>query len=161
MNDLRAAVDEFLSQRRIAVAGVSRNGGEAANLVYRKLRAAGFEVFAVNPKATEVEGDPCYPDLHSIPGGEIDGVVIATHPDVTGQVVEECAQAGIRRVWMHRSFGAGSVSEDAVRRCHELGIAVIPGACPMMFCAPVDAGHRCMRWVLRLTGGLPKPSVAA
>ena len=74
-----AAIEDFLAQRRIAVAGVSRNKNEAANAVYRKLRGAGYEVFAVNPNAGEVEGDPCFPDLGSVPGG-VDGVVIATHP---------------------------------------------------------------------------------
>lgn len=158
MSDLRVAAEEFLAQRRIAVAGVSRSGAEAANLVYRKLRGAGYEVFAVNPKASEVEGDPCYPDLHSIPGDAVDGVVIATPPEVTARIVEDCAALGIPRVWIHRSFGQGSVSEDAVRRCRELGLAVIPGACPMMFCEPVDVGHRCMRFILRVTGGLPTPA---
>lgn len=149
-----AAVEDFLAQKRIAVAGVSRSKNEAANAVYRKLRGAGYEVFAVNPKAQEVEGDPCFPDLGSVPGG-VDGVVIATHPAVSEQVARECAELGIRRVWMHRSFGQGSVSEEAVRVCRDNGISVIPGGCPLMFCAPVDIGHRCMRWVLGVTGRLP------
>ncbi len=149
-----AAIEEFLAQRRIAVAGVSRNKNEAANAVYRKLRGAGYEVFAVNPNAQTVEGDPCYPDLRSVPGG-IDGVVIATHPAVSEQVAQECAQLGVSRVWMHRSFGQGSVSEEAVEICRENGIAVIAGGCPLMFCDPVDIGHRCMRWILGVSGRLP------
>jgi hypothetical protein len=62
---------------------------------------------------------------------------------------------------MHRSFGTGSVSEEAVNLCREKGIEVIPGACPMMFCEPVDFGHRCMRWLLKVTGGLPAPESGA
>ncbi len=122
--------------------------------MYRKLRGAGYEVFAVNPNAQTVEGDPCYPDLRSVPGG-IDGVVIATHPAVSEQVAQECAQLGVSRVWMHRSFGQGSVSEEAVEICRENGIAVIAGGCPLMFCDPVDIGHRCMRWILGVSGRLP------
>jgi predicted CoA-binding protein len=155
MIDLREAVDDFLGQRRIAVAGVSRRSEEAANLIYRKLRGAGYEVFPVNPNATEVEGDTCYPDLRSVPG-TLDGVVVVTHPNSTDAVVRECAELGIGRVWMHRSFGQGSVSASAVDFCREHGIEVIPGGCPMMFCEPVDVGHKCMRWFLKLTGGLPK-----
>jgi predicted CoA-binding protein len=153
---LRQAVDDFLTQKHIAVAGVSRNSGEAANSIYRKLRDAGYAVFATNPKAKEVEGDPCYPDLKSIPE-KIDGVVIATPPGMSESVVAECAALGIRRVWLHRSFGTGSVSEKALLLCQDQGISVIPGGCPLMFCEPVDAGHRCMRWILKLTGGLPAP----
>lgn len=155
MTTMKEAVERFLAQERIAVAGVSRDKNQAANVIYRKLRDSGYKVFPVNPNAETVEGDTCYRDLGSVPGG-VDGVVIATHPKVTDQVVQECGELGVRRVWLHRSFGQGSVSEDAVNYCREEGIEVIPGGCPMMFCKPVDIGHRCMRWVLGLTGGLPK-----
>jgi predicted CoA-binding protein len=156
MNELEKAVAEFLVLRRIAVVGVSREGSSPANLIYRKLKATGHQVFAVNPKTRQVEGDPCYPDLASIPGG-VEGAVIVTRPEVTASVVDECAAVGVTQVWIHRSFGQGSVSEEAIERCREHGIAVIPGGCPMMHCAPVDPGHACMRGLLRLTGGLPKP----
>lgn len=155
MPTLNEVVEEFLAQKRIAVAGVSRGGNEAANHIYRKLRDAGYQVFATNPHTGQVEGDVCYPNLAAIPG-PVDGVVIATSPAATEQVVRECAELGISRVWMHRSFGQGSVSDGAVEFCREHNIAVIPGGCPMMFCAPVDFGHKCMRWFLGLTGGLPK-----
>ncbi len=155
MPTLNEAVSDFLAQKRIAVAGVSRSDQEAANAIYRKLRESGYEVFATNPKADEVEGDKCYPNLVAIPG-QLDGVVIATSPDATEQVVRECVELGIPRVWMHRSFGQGSVSDEAVDFCRKNGITVIPGGCPMMFCAPVDFGHKCIRWILNLTGGLPK-----
>jgi predicted CoA-binding protein len=75
---------------------------------------------------------------------------------VTDEIVRQCAELGIRRVWMHRSFGEGSVSQTAVDFCRKNQIAVIPGGCPMMFCEPVDFGHKCMRWILSLTGGLPR-----
>lgn len=155
MSELREAVESFLAQKRIAVAGVSRSKNEAANIVYRKLRDSGYQVFPVNPNASELEGETCYADLKSVPGG-VDAVVIATHPRVAGQIVRECAELGISHVWMHRSFGRGSVSDDAVGYCREHGIRVIPGGCPMMFCEPVDFGHKCMRWISKLTGGLPK-----
>jgi predicted CoA-binding protein len=155
MPSLKEAVADFLAQKRLAVAGVSRSSSEAANIVYRKLRDAGYEVFPVNPNAKEAEGAACYPDVKSIPGG-VTGVVIATRPEVTTEVVRECADLGISRIWMHRSFGPGSVSEAAVTLCRERNITVIPGGCPVMFCKPVDFGHTCMRWILGLTGGLPK-----
>ena len=148
------SVAEFLRGRRIAVAGVSREAGQAANAVYRKLRGAGYEVFASNPHASEVEGTRCYPDLGSIPG-PIDAVVIATRPDVSIEVVRQCSQRGVAHVWFHRSFGEGSVSEDAVRECAARGMHCIVGGCPLMYCGRVDLGHRCMRWLLRLQGRVP------
>jgi uncharacterized protein len=154
MKELKEAAAQFLSYRRLAVCGVARDGGNPANLVYRRLRGDGYDVVAVNPLADEVEGDRCYHSVGEIPG-VVEGVVIATPPGATLQVVQECAAAGVHRIWIHRSFGAGSVSEEAVAACGAAGVAVIAGACPMMFLEPVDLGHRCMRWILGATKKLP------
>ena len=149
-------VADFLAQKRIAVAGVSRDsrGHPAGNLIYRRLKSTGHDVFAVNPNMPTFEGDRCYPDLKSIPGG-VDGVVIITKPETTERIVHDCGDAGIRRVWMHQSMAKGSsVSPAAVEYCRAHDIGVIAGGCPMMFGDGVDFGHTCMRWVLKLTGKL-------
>jgi predicted CoA-binding protein len=148
-------VVEFLIKRRIAVAGVSRDSRQPANAIYRKLKSAGYQVYAVNPNAAEVEGDTCYPDLHSTPE-PVEAVMIVTHPDISAKLVHECADLGIRHVWLHRSFGQGSVSEEAVAECERRNINCLVGGCPMMYCEPVDVGHRCMRWVLNLQHRLPR-----
>ena len=150
-------VHDFLAQRRIAVAGVSRNNRHhpAGNLIYRRLKQTGHEVFAVHPQLQNFEGDRCYPDLQSIPGG-VDGVVIVTRPDATERIVHDCNDAGVRRVWMHESTKkASSVSLEAVEYCRQHDISVIAGACPMMYGPAVDLGHRCLRWFLQITRGLP------
>jgi predicted CoA-binding protein len=154
---LETKVQDFLAQKRIAVAGVSRDnsGHAAANLIYQRLKKTGHEVFPVNPQMQTFDGNRCYPDVRLIPGG-VDGVVIVTRPDTTEQIVRDCSDAGIHRVWMHKSLGKGSsVSPKAVEYCRQHDITVIAGACPMMFGPGADLGHMCMRWMLRLTGGLP------
>ena len=153
---LEAKVEEFLAQKRIAVAGVSHDNSHhpAANLIYRRLKKTGHEVLAVNPNLQSFEGDRCYPDLRSIPGG-VDGVVIITRPETTERIVRDCSDAGVRHVWMHQSMAKGSsVSPVAVEYCRQHGISVIAGACPMMYGPGVDFGHTCMRSILKLTGGL-------
>jgi len=156
MPALRQLTAEFLAQKRIAIAGVSRTDRNApANIIYRKLRDSGYEVYALNPNATVTENDPCYPNLKTLPQ-KVDALVIATTPETATKLVCECAEAGVPRVWLHRSFGAGSVSMEAVKFCRDHQMSVIAGGCPMMFCQPVDWAHRCMRWVLAATGGLPK-----
>ena len=101
---------EFLANKRVAVTGVSRHPeSHGSNVVYQRLRERGYEVFAVNPNADEVEGDRCYHDLRSIPGG-VDAVVIATRPEIADETMRDCADLGIKHVWMHRGPGAGSVS---------------------------------------------------
>ena len=155
MTEQPDAVARFLREKRLAVAGVSRHANSAANAVFKKLKASGYEVFPINPNVTEVEGVRCYPDIASIPG-ELGGVVIAAHPNVSASIVRQCKERGVARVWFHRSFGDGSVSDEAVRECERLGVDAIVGGCPLMFCDPVDTGHRCMRWWLQKWGRVPK-----
>jgi hypothetical protein len=154
---IQPVVDDFLKQKRIAVVGVSATKQDAANFIYRTLRERGYEVYAINPNAAQVEGDTAYPDVKSTPE-KPDAAVIVTRPEVTEQVVRECDEAGIKRVWMHHSLDmlGRSSSPKAVQYCQEHGIAVISGGCPMMFLEPVDFGHKCMRTVSRWMGHLPK-----
>ncbi len=150
-------VNDFLSQKRIAVAGVSRrNKAAAANAIYRRLRDVGYKVFAVNPNAETVEGDVCYPNLKAIPE-KVDGVIIATRADATDQLVKDCAAAGISRVWMHNGIHSlgSSVSETAVEYCEQHNISVIAGACPLMFGKTSDGGHRLIKGVFQVLGQLP------
>lgn len=152
--NMPANVADFLAQKRIAVAGVSRDnrGHPAGNLIYRRLKSTGHDVFAVNPHMPTFEGDRCYPDLKSIPGG-VDGVVIITKPETTERIVHECNDAGVHRVWMHESMAKGSsVSPTAIEYCRAHDIGVIAGGCPMMYGDGVDFGHTCLRWVRKLTG---------
>ena len=151
-------VKDFLAQKKIAVVGVSDKRETGCNLGYRKFKAAGYDVYAVNPRITAFEGDPCYPDLKSIPE-KPEAVFILTNPQVTEQVVQQCVELGVKRVWMHCMMGtkpglaAGmtSVSQEAVRMCRENGITVIPGACPNQYLEP-DFGHKVMRVMFRTLG---------
>lgn len=114
-------------------------------------------MFAVNPNADRVEGDECYHDLKSIPGG-VDAVVIATRPETAVETMRECAELGIKHVWMHRSFGAGSVCTEAAEYGRQQGITVIDGGCPLMFEPVADPGHKVMRFVFTMAGTCPSRS---
>jgi predicted CoA-binding protein len=146
---MQEAATEFLDHRRVAVTGVSRSPKDhGANTVFRRLRDRGYEVFAINPNADEVEGAPSYHDLKSIPGG-VEAVVIGTRPGTADDTMRECAELGIDHVWMHRGPGAGSVSETATSFGREHGITVIDGGCPCMFGPTADFGHKVMRVLMR------------
>jgi len=155
---LETKVNDFLDQKRIAIAGVSRDESHhpVGNLIFHRLKSTGHQVFPVNPNMQTFEGDVCYPDVKSIPGG-VDGVVIITRPETTDQIVRDCGDAGVRRIWMHEGLGTGSsVSNQAVEYCREHDISVIAGACPMMYGDNVDFGHKCSRWLMKVTGKLPE-----
>jgi uncharacterized protein len=154
MQTINEAAAAFLANNRIAVTGVSRTPRDhGANSVYQRLRERAYEVFAVNPNAQQVEGDPSYPDLKSIPGG-VQAVVIATRPEIAEKTMRECAELGIKHVWMHRGPGAGSVSAAAADYGRQHGLTVIDGGCPLMFGPTADIGHRLMRFVF--AGSVPK-----
>jgi predicted CoA-binding protein len=154
MQGIKEAATEFLATKRVAVTGVSRTPKtHGSNTVYQRLRDRGYEVFAVNPNATEVEGDQSYPNLRSIPGG-VEAVVIGTRPELAEGTMHECAELGIKHVWMHHGAGATSVSEAATEYGRQHGITVIDGGCPLMFAPTADFGHKVMRVVL--SGRVPK-----
>ena len=156
MQSIKEAATDFLSHKRIAVTGVSRTPApHAANAVYRRLKERGYEVFAVNPNATEVEGDRSYPSLASIPGG-VDAVVISTRPEHAEGTVRECNDLGIKHIWMHRAFGEGSVSDSATEYARGHGMTVIDGGCPLMFAPTSDVGHKVMKAIFTMTGKVPK-----
>jgi predicted CoA-binding protein len=158
MAKIEPLVQDFLAQKKIAVVGVSDKRETGCNLGYRKFKEAGYTVSAVNPRMETFEGDPCYPDLKSIPE-KPDAVFILASPRVTEQIVQQCVDLGVQRVWMHCLMGtkpglgasSTSVSQEAVRMCRENGITVIPGTCPNQFLKP-DFGHRMMRLMFRTLG---------
>ena len=160
MAKIDALVQDFLAQKKIAVVGVSDKRETGCNAGYRRFKAAGYAVSAVNPRLTTFEGAPCYPDLKSIPD-KPDAVFILANPRITEQIVQQCVELGIKHVWMHCMTGTRpgsaasmtSVSQDAVRMCRENGIAVIPGTCPNQFLKP-DFGHSMMRVMFRTLGFL-------
>ena len=156
MATIKDATTEFLAHKRVAVTGVSRTPkNHGSNVVYKRLRERGYEVFAVNPNADEVEGDPAFRDLRAIPGG-VEAVVIGTRPELAEETMRECSELGIKHVWMHRGPGGGSVSDTATAYGRERGISVIDGGCPCMFGPTADASHKAMRVIFTLTGNVPK-----
>lgn len=152
---LKESAEQFLQLKTIAVAGVSSTKKDAANYIYEKLKKSGYRVYAINPNTSEIDGDPCFPNLSSVPDN-IEGVVIGTSPKVTLEIVKECAKLGIPNAWIHRSLNDGSYNAEAEVFCKENNINLIPTGCPMMFCKPVDFPHKCIKWVLSVTGKLPR-----
>ncbi len=155
---IETLVQDFLAQKKIAVVGVSDKRDTGCNLSYRKFKENGYTVYAVNPRISSFEGDPCYPDLKSLPE-KPDGVFILANPKVTEQIVQQCVDLGVKRVWMHCMMGTKpglaqgmtSVSQSAVDLCKANGITVIPGSCPNQFLKP-DFGHGMMRSMWKLFG---------
>jgi predicted CoA-binding protein len=144
-------VQDFLAQKKIAVIGVSDKRDTGCNLAYNKFKENGYQVYAVNPRIATFNGDPCYPDLKSIPE-KVDAVFILTSPKVADEIVLQCVDLGIKHVWMHCMMGTKpglaasmtSVSPSAVEVCKSNGITVIPGTCPNQFLKPCVGCGGCL-----------------
>jgi uncharacterized protein len=147
----KAAIDEFIAQPALAIAGASRDGKKFGNAVYRDLKSKGYHVFAVNPNAEAIDGDPCYPSLSDLPE-KVGGVVIITPPAVSEKLVQEAAQAGITRVWLQQ----GAESPAAVKFCQQNGISVVTGECILMYQPNPAFFHNIHRFFKELVGGKPK-----
>ena len=155
MKSTRAAIDDFLAQKRIALVGVSRDPQAFSRAVFRTLRDNRYDVVPVHPQEREIEGVPAYPRVLDIPDG-VDGVLIMTPPKATEAVVKDCNRAGVKRVWLHRGTGRGSVSRAALAYCRENDIAVVPGECPLMFVGSPAWIHRVHAFCKKLVGSYPQ-----
>jgi len=155
MREMPSEIASFLASHHVAVAGVSRSGAGPGALIAKRLRDSGHTVWLVNPAADEIGGEPCYRSLSSVPG-ELGSVMVVTAPADSVNVVDEAIARGVRAVWLHRSFGEGSVSPEAVERCRAAGVTVVEGGCPMMYLPPVDIAHRVFRFCLELQGRVPR-----
>ena len=148
-------IRDFLDQKRIAMAGVSRQPKDFSRILFRELRSRGYDVVPVNPQAREIEGRPCFAHLQDVTP-PVDAVLLMTPADLTGPVVHDCVSAGVTRVWMYRAGGRGAVTADAVRFCESNGISVIPGECPMMFLPGGAWFHRFHGLLKKIGGSYPR-----
>jgi uncharacterized protein len=150
----KQAIDSFLSCKRLAVVGVSRDPKDFSRAVFRAFVERGYDAVPVNPAGGEAEGRRSVARVGDVqPPPE--AALLLTPKAATAQVVHECAEAGIRRVWMHRGGGQGAVSASALALCRERGLDVVEGECPFMFLPDAGFAHAVHRFFRRLGGRLP------
>ena len=152
-------IEDFLAQKRIAMVGISHKPHNFSVLLFEELCRRGYDVVPVNPKVPNVLGRPCFARLQEIQP-PVSAALLMTSPAVTEQVIPDCAEAGITRVWMYRAAGSGAVSPKAVAFCEDHGIKVVPGECPYMFLPAAGGIHRLHGFVRKVTGRYPHHSCA-
>lgn len=151
----RTTIDDFLSQKRLAIVGLSRNTQDFSRSVFREFVRRGYDAVPVTPMASELDGKHCFAKVSEIEP-PVDGVLLMTSPQTTEEVVQDCAAAGVTRVWMHRAGGAGAVSQNAVDFCRQHGMAVVAGECPLMFLPNGEWFHRFHGFLKKVTGSYPR-----
>lgn len=147
----KRAIDEFLAQKSLALAGVSRSGKGFGNMVRKELRSKGYDLRLIHPETDSIDGQACARNVKEL-SGKVGGLILVTPPTATLSLVREAAEAGIRRVWMQQ----GAESAEAIRFCEENGISAVHGQCILMYPEPAGFPHRFHRWLLRIFGRLPR-----
>ena len=148
-------IQDFLAQKRFAFIGVSRQPKDFSRALFREFRARGYQPVPVHPEAVEIDGLSCFARLQDIQP-TVDSVLLMTSPRVTDGLVQECARAGIQRIWLYRGAGQGAVTQSAVQLCEANGITVIPGECPFMFFDGTPWIHRAHGFVRKIAGAYPR-----
>ncbi len=148
-------IQDFLTKKRLAIVGVSRNPRDFSRALFREFLKRGYDAVPVNPQAEEVEGRRCYGRLADI-APPVEAALLMTSPELTERVAAECAEAGVKQVWMYRAIGLGAINPKAVALCREKGIGVIEGFCPLMFLPKTAFFHRLHGFFMKLTGSYPR-----
>jgi hypothetical protein len=148
-------IERFLSSKRIAAIGVSRDPKDFTRAVVSEFQTQGYDIVTVNPKAEANGAVTVFRRIQEV-SPSVEAALIMTPSSVTESVVRDCKEAGIGFVWMYRAVGKGAVSEAAVEFCHQNGIDVIAGHCPLMFLPGAAAIHRFHGFLLKVIGKYPK-----
>jgi len=144
------AVEQFLAQKHLALAGASRGGRKFGNTVHKELTRKGYDVLLVHPEAADIAGQRCYPHLMDLPK-DVGGLVLVVPSDKSEDLVQQAAAAGIRNIWMQQ----GSESDKAVEFCKANGINEVHGECILMFAQPTGF-HKFHKVIWGWLGKLPK-----
>jgi uncharacterized protein len=148
-------INDFLQQKRLAIVGVSRQPQDFSRALLREFRGRGYEAVPVNPAVREIDGQPCFArlqDVQPLP----DTVLVMTPAAASEAIVRDCAQLGVKRVWLYRAGGKGSVCEEAVQCCVSNGISVVAGECPFMFLPDGAWFHRLHGFMKKVAGAYPQ-----
>jgi len=150
---MKAIIEKFVSDKNIALIGVSANKQKFGNALLQELTKKGYTIFPVHPSLTEVNGVKCYPDVETLPD-YVTNLIIVVKPEMTETIVSQLNDSSIRRVWMHRGSGKGVASTAAIETCRKSGIEVVYGFCPMMFFSPSGI-HSFHFWLRKKVGKVP------
>jgi uncharacterized protein len=128
---LRPIINQFLTSKKIAIAGVSRKPKKFGNILYWTLVHKGYEVYPVNPHADTIEGNTCYHHLKDLPA-DVEYLLITTNKEDTETVVKEAIEKGFKNIWIQD----GCETEEAIKLAKDHSVNLISNCCILMYAAP-------------------------
>ncbi len=150
------AIDAFLKCHRIALVGISRQSDHFSRTLLKELRDKGLDVVPVNPAFSDLDGEEVFSDVASVQP-PVEAAYVATPPGASAAVVQQCFEAGLRNVWLHKGGGGeGAASEAAIECGRTHNMQVVAGQCILMFLEPVAWVHRVHKSLKKVAGSLPQ-----
>jgi predicted CoA-binding protein len=121
MDSIKRILTEF---KTIAVVGLSPKPDRPSYRVASYLKSKGYRIIPVNPNATEILGEKCYPNLSSIPE-KVEVVDIFRRPEDVPPIVDEAIKVGAKAIWMQE----GITDEESARKAEKAGLLVVMDRC--------------------------------
>lgn len=149
---MNRTIDAFLNSKEVAIAGVSPKKGNWGQVLMKELQKKGITVYPINPKHNEVEGTPCLGSVKELPK-TTESLILAVNPTRALEIISQCADTGVKRVWMNQGVGEGAFSSEAVEMLKEKKIEYVYGFCPMMFFG--GGMHKFHFWMRKHLGKTP------
>ena len=151
MRTSRKSIETFLEPKKMAITGVSRNPKKFGNQIYTILKKKGYEVYPVNPMATEINGERCYQNLSDLPS-HVSNLLILSSREKTVPIVKDAIGRGMSNIWIQQK----SESREAIEVATSGNVNLVSGECILMFVEPVEGFHKFHRGVKKFFGALPK-----
>jgi predicted CoA-binding protein len=145
-----AQIQDFLTPKKMAIAGVSRDEKKFGYQIYHDLTEKGFEIFPINPNADNIKGSKCYRNVSELPD-DVKHLLIITPKEQTEAIVSEGISKGIKNMWIQQM----SETKESIALAEKNGINVITHYCIYMFTEPVKGFHRFHRGLTKLFGKYP------
>jgi len=146
-NDIMASnYETFFDLASFAVVGRSQ-AKPFPLLSYRRLKAIGKTVYAVDPDTNVIDGDTAYPDLGALPS-PVEGLIVEVPKAETSAWISAAAAAGIRDVWVHMAHD----TPEAVALATQHGINLRTGTCAVMYLNPGFSYHSIHKLIMKMIG---------
>lgn len=152
---LKQQIEQFLTEKRVAFVGGSRQPGKFGNTVYKQLRKSGYDLHPIHPEADSIEGDACVRSVRELPG-DVHALMAIARLRVIASVLSEVPESNISSLWVFWGPDKHPEIEAELDRLRASGVSVISGYCPCMFIEPVGSFHALHRFFARLLGKYPK-----
>lgn len=143
-------IKQFLSVKKIAIAGVSRNEKKMGYYIFKTLKNIGFDIIPINPNADEISGVKCYKSIDDLPE-DVDRILIATPKSSTDEVLEKAFEKGIPQIWVQRAANTNKTVDIAKQHNKD----IIHSQCILMFADPTGI-HKFHKTINKIIGVHPK-----